>query len=206
MFTFSRIQIPHAPRLTSHLNAMAAAIEELSLRETVFGAGFETMHDGRTVAVAMEPPETTAAEDVCPIDILEFDSTAQTVKFRPLTVNQLVPSNFQDALSVANTVSYIYVHCATDGSQVNAVTLEVSSTPRPPPAVTMGSAPAAFDVLVWVVVRTADGQGYSFSKFKIWGCGNIAASPVEFIRTDKSSPAPGQSSYDIWYAWKAVLG
>ena len=143
---------------------------------------------------------------VCPIDILSLDSNAQTATFRPFTVNQLVPSNFQDALSIANSVSYIYVHCETDGSQVNAVTLEVSSTPRPPPAVTMGSAPSAFDVLVWVIVRTSSGGGYTFSRFKIWGCGNIAASPVEFIRTDKSTPVPGQSSYDIWYAWSAVLG
>ena len=149
--------------------------------------------------------EAEAAE-VCPMDIVNFNSTAQTVRFRPVTVNQLVPSNFQSDLSVANAVSYIYVHCETDGSQVNAATMDVSSTPRTPPAVTMGSAPSAFDVLVWVIVRTSSGGGYTFSKFKVWGCGNISATPAEYIRTDKSSPAPGQSSYDIWYAWQAVLG
>ena len=141
----------------------------------------------------------------CPLDILTLDATAQTVKFRPAGVNQLIPSNFQSALSISNSISYIYIHCATDGKQVNAATFEVSSTPRPPPAATMGAAPAAFNVLVWVIIRETS-PAVSFATFKVWGCGGVAATPVEFTRTSKSSPAPGQSPFDIWYAWQAVLG
>jgi hypothetical protein len=155
---------------------------------------------------AIEQASTQPSVEVCPIDILELDSTAYTVKFRPITVNQLVPSNFKTPLSLINTTNYIYVHCTTDGTQVNSATFEVSSTPRPPPAATMGSAPVSFDVLVWVILREYSEGSFSYTPFKIWGCGNIAATPVEHVRTDKSTPVPGQSPYDIWYAWQAVLG
>lgn len=146
------------------------------------------------------------AVEECAFDLLTLDADAGTVRLRPGAVNQLVPSNWDTPLSIAATgTHYLYVHCDTDGLQVNAAVMEVATTARPPAEATMGAAPPEFDVLVALVVKVS-GPPVKYTFFKVWGCGSIAASPVEHTRTDKADPPlPGQLPQDIWYAWRAVL-
>lgn len=114
----------------------------------------------------------------------------------PGAINDLVPSNIFDAFAVpASGTRYLIATCSTDGSQINAITLSLSSSAPTPAAATSGSAPLSFDVLITVVNDAVP--------YKIVGCSPVYA-PREVLRVDKAAPTPGTLPYTSYYTWTAV--
>lgn len=133
--------------------------------------------------------------ETCPFDIT---IAAGTATFRAGTINQLLPSNYLTGIAIPGSgVRYIVLDCTASNGQITSAVFAADSSPPPGLQPYAGEPPVAFKVLIGV---TINGVGV-----KVWGCGNITATPVEAFRLQKVTPVAGQVPYDVYYLWDIRL-
>lgn len=179
------VEADRAAEAQARVNRRKGRIEipETPFREDLYRrpAPFETSSDTEVDAPTCWSPS--------------LNSDTHEITLYPGSINGLVPSNMFDTFSVSGT-QYIVATCTTDGSQINAITLAVESSPPTPAAATSGAAPLSFKVLITIF---NDDLAYNMG-----GCG-MTFVPQESIRVDKVSPTPGTLPYTSWYVWSRTL-
>lgn len=142
------------------------------------------------------PPRASGgAGRAAPFDIT---ITGTTVTFRPGTINSLLPSNYLSGVTITGTgTEYLLLNCTASNGEITAAAFAVAGTTTAAITPYAGQPPIAFGLLMGIVV---DGTAT-----KVWGDGNIQATPVEAFRIQKASPVAGQLPYDVYYTWQLSL-
>lgn len=134
----------------------------------------------------------------CPFDMnvsINSDANTATITFpNSGTVNNVLPSNIDSSLAVSATgTSYIIVQISTNTNIVASAIITSSSTAPTPPNALLNAAPGTVNVLIGLIING--------TAVKSWGCKGITLTPIEAFRTAKTSPAPFEAKYDIYYTW-----
>ncbi len=137
-----------------------------------------------------------------PFDFISLTG-AGLLSIYPGTINQLLPSNPLNTIDCSGgATTYIKLHCETDSNQVNSAAYMADSTAPVPPVASKGAPPTSFDVLLGFITKTTVGPNTTYTRYKVWPHAmNIVATPVVWIMTDRSSPAPNQTLQETWYSW-----
>lgn len=132
----------------------------------------------------------------CPFDINSAVENNQAVITFPNlgTVNNILPSNIDSFITVSATGTfYIIVQVLTNTNQVSSATIVSSTIPPIPPVAQISAAPGTVNILIGLIING--------TAIKTWGCKGITLTPIEAFKTAKSSPAPFEAKYDIYYTW-----
>lgn len=133
--------------------------------------------------------------DPAPFDIT---ITSTTATFRPGTINSRLPSNYLSGITVPlSGTRYLVLNCSASNGDVTAASFSSDASAPAAIAPYAGQPPISFKILIGVLV---DGVAT-----KVWGDGNIQATPVEAFRIQKASPVAGQLPYDVYYTWELSL-
>ncbi len=131
-----------------------------------------------------------AEAPVYPFDLtLEDAGSTFTGKFRPGTVNGLIPSNYASLTGISKTGTvYIGIVCTFSNAAVQTAVFAAGGTAPPAYLVTMNVPPTDLSILTHVVV---DGAVY-----RVLGTNSI---------TDKTTTlVPGEKSTNTWYTYSVT--
>jgi uncharacterized membrane protein YgcG len=115
----------------------------------------------------------------------------------PGTINGLIPSNLFDGDKLRKftgdaTLKNVLLKCTSNGKELNACTIEVStSLPAPDAAVKYG-VPSNLNIVLGAVVKDAAFQ-VEFD--------NLSATPQMVYIKEKSSVAAGEYPYEVFLNW-----
>lgn len=126
-----------------------------------------------------------------PFDIT-IDGTTAT--FRAGTINGYLPTNYLSGVTVpASGTRYLVLNLTASNGQITAATFSVDVAQPGAIVPTVGLPPTSFKLLIGLSIDAVP--------VKIWGNGNILATPTESFRADRVSITAGQLPYDIYYTW-----
>jgi len=131
-----------------------------------------------------------------PFDLtLEDGGATYTGKFRPGTVNGLIPSNYLSLTGIAKTGTvYIGIVCTFSNAAIQTATFAAGIVWLDGMPTTMGVPPTDVNILTHVIV---DG-----TVFRVLGPGNPWLTPAAVFETDKAGPiSPGEKPTDVWYTY-----
>ena len=134
-----------------------------------------------------------------PFDLtLEDGGATYTGKFRPGTVNGLIPSNYLSLTGIAKTGTvYIGIVCTLSNAAVQTAVFAAGGTPPPAYMVTMNVPPTDLSILTHVIV---DG-----TVFRVLGPSSITVTPQTSFVTDKTTTlVPGEKSTNTWYTYSVT--
>jgi hypothetical protein len=134
-----------------------------------------------------------------PFDLTLTDAGATyTGKFRPGTVNGLIPSNYLSLTGIAKTGTvYIGIVCTFSNAAVQTAVFAAGGTAPPAYLVTKNVPPTDLSILTHVVV---DGAVY-----RVLGTNSITVAPIKAFETDKSGTlVPGERPVDYWYSYSVT--
>jgi len=135
---------------------------------------------------------------LCPFDItLTGTGANQIVKFRPGTVNFLLPDNLLDGVPVSTTPSSIFkvkVKATSDGKSITGSTIIIDTNDPVVQTPTPFGLPSTVEILIGMIVGT--------KVFKVIPCGNITLIGQGQFITNANPPAqPGTLNYIQYYTW-----
>ena len=177
------------------LNKILRELESLRITNVVNGT-FRKLPSGTEIVVAPQRGGATAAVSQ-PWDLIartsESNPNQYIVTVRPGTLNGILPSNWDEEFTCANTgIYYAKAVVATDGLSVTGVTLEIDT-----------NAPSAQDPQPFGVEASIDYLFGLFSEgqvYRVIGSGHINLVPEQWLTKDKSFPADaGELPYEIFY-------
>lgn len=131
-----------------------------------------------------------------PLDLTLTDAGSTfTGKFRPGTVNGLIPDNYLSLTGISKTGTvYIGIVCTLANAAIQTATLATGAVWLDGMPTSMGVPPTNVNILTHVIV---DG-----TIFRVLGPGNPWLTPAAIFETDKAGPlSPGEKSTDIWYTY-----
>jgi hypothetical protein len=136
-----------------------------------------------------------------PFDFTAISSAGLLTIF-PGTINNLLPDTpFTPLDCSAQALTYVTLACTTNSNQVNQASYKaVDTVPTPPPAV-MGAPPPSFSILLGIVTKDSSSGSDTYAMYKTLPKGNLLATPLPWIQTDKEAPQPNGLPYDQWYSW-----
>ena len=143
------------------------------------------------------PPATSG--DEYPFDLTLIDAGATyTGKFRPGTVNGLIPSNYLSLTGIAKTGTvYIGIVCTFSNAAIQTAVFAAGSTAPPAYLVTKNVPPTDLNILTHVVV---DGVVY-----RVIGPNSLTVKPDVWFETDKTGTlVPGERPTDYWYSYSVT--
>lgn len=175
------------------LNAILAEIKKNRPRGER-GITVRQSGDATYIGLAASIKGGGAAPEPRPWDIyvVDSDDDTYTVKVRPGTIADILPSNWDDEFPCdKDTLYYGKVIVTTDGKNVTSATIAID-TDEPEQQETLEF---AVDSPVQFLFGLFENEG-----FRIVTVGNISAYPSLQITTSKSpAAAPGESPYVLWY-------
>jgi hypothetical protein len=181
----------HLVRLTEAAHERTASGGKLGLLQ----------HRGAGVVLAsrprgLQPAARIGYGNTCPFTMsITSSGVTRTVTFRAGTINSLLPSNYLTGVTVpASGTRYIVLDVTVVSGAITAAAFAADSTVPAAIAPFAGEPPTAFKILIGVVINA--------KVFKVWGCGNIQAIPVEAFRIQTAVPVAGQVPYDVYYTWE----
>jgi hypothetical protein len=182
------------------INGIVDSIRESQVNSVV-GGTFKRSAGGTTIAIN-SPPKTAAQSSPTISYPFEYYSggtaTGPWFGLRAGTVNGVLPTNWTTTFSLpvsttAGYTRYVDLNCQTNGSAVNAINVELNSTPPTPMIATADSAPPTFKINTHVVIN---GEAY-----RTIGASSIMAVVQESIRVDKATVAYGLKPWTQYYIW-----
>ena len=177
------------------MNTIIDALNELRVTSVV-GGQFSRGLGGTTITVPKSRGGggNTIAEDDFPFKI-SFP-TATGCQFQAGTINGLLPSNYNDILTLPATtptyVRYIVVKGISAGKEISTAEIAVE-TDSPSIGTALNSAPTTYSCLIYVI---ATGVAY-----RTIGKSSIFAVPQELMRTPKVPDTAVELPFDSTYQW-----
>jgi hypothetical protein len=111
-----------------------------------------------------------------------------------LPTNMFNPDGTLWRSSLLGGMRYILLHVETDGNTCNTCEIQESSTPAAPLGIQEGTAPAAFDIDLFVCVGG--------TALKAVECANLVAEPYEALTTQKEDPECAGDPFVHHYSWR----
>jgi hypothetical protein len=153
--------------------------------------------DGTYIGLAASLPSAKggAALEVYPWDIYVVDSNSNsyTVKVRPGTIGNFLPANWDQEFTLAK--NQLYYGTATINTNGLGITDVVLSMENDYPSAPLPQLYALPDAIPFVFGMFEDGTNY-----RIETDGTVSAPVFQSLILQKgSSPAPGESPYNIYY-------
>ncbi len=131
-----------------------------------------------------------------PLDLSVSDAGATlTGRFRPGSVNGLLPSNFRSLTGISKTgLVYVKLDVTLANAEVQTAVFSVAGASPPAFPTVMGVPPTALSILTHVVL---DGVVY-----RAINNGNLWLTPAAIFETDKvGAISPGERPTDTWYSY-----
>ena len=121
-----------------------------------------------------------------------------TGKFRPGTVNGLIPSNYASLTGISKTATvYIGVVCTLSNAAVQTAVMAAGASPPPAYQVTKNIPPTDLSILTHVIVAGV--------VYRVLGPSSISVVPVASFATDKTTTlVPGEKSTETWYTYSVT--
>lgn len=115
----------------------------------------------------------------------------------PGTINGLIPSNLFNGgelrkFNSDSTLKNVLLKCTSNGRELNACTIEVSSSLPTPDAAVKYGVPSNLNIVLGAVVKA--------SAFQV-EFDNLSATPQMVYIKEKSSPAAGEYPYEVYLNW-----
>ena len=115
----------------------------------------------------------------------------------PGVINGLIPSNLFDGGKLRKftsnaTLNNVLLKCTSDGKELNACTIEVSTSLPSPDAAVLYGVPSNLNIVLGAVVKDAAFQ-VEFD--------NLSATPQMVYIKEKSSVAAGEYPYEVYLNW-----
>lgn len=174
------------------MNTIIDALNEVRLTSVV-GGQFSRGIGGTTITVPKSQGGTTVEDDF-PFKI-SFPS-ATGCQFQAGTINGMLPSNYNDVLTLPEPTSpyvkYIVVKGASAGKNITTAEIAVEATP-PSIGTALNASPTTYSCLIYVI---ATGTAY-----RTIGKSSILAMPQELMRTPKAPATAAELPYDSIYQW-----
>jgi len=175
------------------MNTIIDALNELRVTAVV-GGQFSRGLGGTTITVPKSRGGSTIAEDDFPFKI-SFP-TATGCQFQAGTINGLLPSNYNDILTLPATtptyVRYIVVKGASAGKNITTAELAVE-TLAPTIGTAIDSSPTTYSCLLYVI---STGVAY-----RTIGKSSILAMPQEIMRSPEAPATALELPYKSTYQW-----
>ena len=129
------------------------------------------------------------------LTLTEGEGDTFTGKFRPGTVNGLIPSNYLSLTGISKTDTvYISIVCTLSNAAVQTAVFAAGESPPPAYLVTKNIPPTDLSILTHVVVAGA--------VYRVLGPSSITVTPVTSFATDKTTElVPGERPTDTWYTY-----
>ena len=125
----------------------------------------------------------------------EDTQTTKYVKARPGTINNLVPTNIFDALTITGSgVEYVVLTLSINGSDSPVSSVLSIETDYPVPSATTPSAPPS--TVKDVIAVLNDGVIFQIRDT------NLVATSAEVFQETIDNPDPGERDYIPWYRWE----
>jgi hypothetical protein len=134
-----------------------------------------------------------------PFDLTLEDAGATfTGKFRPGTVNGLIPSNYLSLTGIAKTGTvYIGIVCTFSNAAIQTAVFAAGGTAPPAYLVTKNVPPTDLRILTHVVV-----QGVVY---RVIGPNSLTVKPDVWFETDKTGTlVTGERPVDYWYSYSVT--
>lgn len=147
----------------------------------------------------LQPAARLAFGTTCPFTMsITASGVTRTITFRAGTINSLLPSNYLTGVTVPQAgTRYIVLDVTVTSGAITAAAFAADTTAPDAIAPFAGEPPTSFKVLIGVCINA--------KLFRVWGCGNIQAVPVEAFRLQKATPVAGQVPYDVYYTWQLSM-
>jgi hypothetical protein len=161
----------------------------ISVRQEAHGVRIDAL--GRGVAGA---GRAVRAWDIVSSKVPEAEDDQWTLRVRPGTLAQVLPTNWDENFSASgrDTLYYGIATAQTDGRAVVGVTISVDTTPPTPPASLKYAIPSEVG-FVFGLFR--GGKSYNLTNGV-----DIDVAAVATLATSAAPPAqPGESPYDIYF-------
>ena len=148
--------------------------------------------DGHRVLLRVEQEQVIPSEKH-PFQVFKYNSTKITV--RPGTINNLVPTNIFDALTITGSgVGYVVLTLSINGSDSPVSSVLSIETDYPVPSATTPSAPPS--TVKDVIAVLNDGVIFQIRDT------NLVATSAEVFQETIDNPDPGERDYIPWYRWE----
>jgi len=185
---------PITQQLTARrLNQIIATIRANSIRQGV-GYLYNRSVGGTSLMIKAGAGGMAATE--YPFDLTLIDAGGTyTGKFRPGTVNGLIPSNYLSLTGISKTGTiYIGIVCTFSNAEIQTAQFASGVVWLDGMPTSMGVPPTNVNILTHVIV---DG-----TIFRVLGPGNPWLTPSAIFETDKAGPlSPGEKPTDVWYTY-----
>lgn len=204
------MNLPPLPDAAVRLSPNAAADATARIIEHARGItpgggklGLVRQHGGGVVLAqrprGLQPAARISYGSTCPFTpSITSSGATRTVTFRPGTINSLLPSNYATGVTVPATgTRYLVLDVGVTSGAITSAAFAADSAAPDAIAPAAGTPPSSFKVLIALAIDAR--------LFRVWGCGNIQAIPVEAFRLQKITPVAGQVPYDVYYTWELSL-
>lgn len=154
--------------------------------------------DGQKVRLRIN--NTSQTGSVHPFKVYRADTTSEgtttkKVKVKPGTINNLVPTNIFDALTITGSgVEYVVLTLSINGSDSPVSSVLSIETDYPVPSATTPSAPPS--TVKDVIAVLNDGVIFQIRDT------NLVATSAEVFQETIDNPDPGERDYIPWYRWE----
>jgi hypothetical protein len=150
--------------------------------------------DGTHISLGKLPSSGGSVAAPQPWDIYttQFENDVYTLKVRPGTLGGILPSNW-DAEFTANKDELVYgkVVVTTDGRDISSVSIVIDAQAPLQQTPLAYQTPASVEYLFGLWLNR---------NYRVASQGNIPFQPRVYMTLEKAStPAPGQSPYDLYY-------
>lgn len=151
--------------------------------------------DGYRVRLKINQQQATTNEPH-PFKVYREDTqTTKYVKARPGTINNLVPTNIFDSLTITGSgVEYVVLTLSINGSDSPVSSVLSIETDYPVPSATTPSAPPS--IVKDVIAVLNDGVIFQIRDT------NLVATSAEVFQETIDNPDPGERDYIPWYRWE----
>jgi hypothetical protein len=127
----------------------------------------------------------------------QIQLTGSIVKVTLGTINGSIATNWNAALTLPpSSVRHVVANVTTFNGAISTITLALEVNAPAPIAVTQGTPPVTFAVLVGIVTNLGGGVVHQVLQPR-----NVQANVVERFRTSKTNLLAGEFPLDIWYSW-----
>lgn len=184
------------------LNGIMDAVTALAQADAITaGPGLKAInHGGKTVLDLARRPRggggTSVVASVAPFDAKSINPTSNTVSFHPGTINGMLPTNWATTFSFSpGQANYVYLACEANSGAVASAMLQVGVNPPLPIGVQQGYPQLNFNVVLGILSSTG-------SWLRAIGPSALTAKPIEVLRTEKPTYAPGEFPFNLFYSWE----
>lgn len=130
-----------------------------------------------------------------PFGLMRYSDSGLKLKLRPGTLNGALPDNIYTGIAYNGTgTEYVKLHCVTSTFAITTATVTCNSTAPAAQVPLANDAPAAFDILIHVLVNNV--------LLSTLYTTNIVARPLLTYYLERTSPAAGAALYDLYYTWE----